>query len=72
MSVVFRASAIVTALCILLPVAALSGCGQTGPLYLPTVPPMPKPLPPENAPSHPASMPAPDAAAGASTATVPQ
>lgn len=72
MSVVFRTSAIVTALCTLLAVAALSGCGQTGPLYLPVVPPMPKPLPPENAPAHPASTPAAGTAAGASTATVTQ
>jgi predicted small lipoprotein YifL len=28
-------------------VFALAGCGQSGALYLPVVPPMPKPLPPE-------------------------
>ncbi len=49
MSVVFRTSAIVTALAALLATLPLAGCGQTGPLYLPVVPPMPKPLPPENA-----------------------
>jgi len=48
MSVVFRANAIVTALAATLAVLALAGCGQTGPLYLPVVPPMPKPLPPES------------------------
>ncbi|CAB3766215.1 hypothetical protein GQ57_21080 [Burkholderia sp. MSh2] len=38
MRVVFRMSAIVAAL------AILAGCGQSGALYLPTVPPLPKPL----------------------------
>jgi predicted small lipoprotein YifL len=37
-------SAIVAAL------AILAGCGQSGPLYLPTVPPMPKPLQQQDAP----------------------
>lgn len=37
MRVVFRMSAIVAAL------AILAGCGQSGALYLPTVPPLPKP-----------------------------
>ncbi|MBN3792988.1 lipoprotein [Burkholderia sp. Ac-20353] len=36
MRVVFRMSAIVAAL------AILAGCGQRGPLYLPTVPPLPQ------------------------------
>ncbi|KWB65929.1 LPS translocon maturation chaperone LptM [Burkholderia ubonensis] len=35
MRVVFRMSAIVAAL------AILAGCGQSGPLYLPSVPPLP-------------------------------
>ncbi len=54
MPVVFRTHAIVTALAALLAVLALAGCGQTGPLYLPVVPPMPQPLPPEaaGAPAH--------------------
>jgi predicted small lipoprotein YifL len=47
MSVVFRASAIVTALAATLVVLTLAGCGQGGPLYLPVAPPMPQPLPPE-------------------------
>jgi len=37
-------SAIVAAL------AILAGCGQSGALYLPTVPPMPKPLQQQDAP----------------------
>ena len=41
MRVVFRMSAIVAALAILAG-AALGGCGQRGPLYLPTVPPLPQ------------------------------
>ncbi|MGH8781933.1 LPS translocon maturation chaperone LptM [Paraburkholderia sp.] len=40
MRVVFRMSAIVAALAILAG-GALSGCGQRGALYLPTVPPLP-------------------------------
>ncbi|RQS28073.1 hypothetical protein DIE03_20455 [Burkholderia sp. Bp8992] len=44
MRVVFRMSAIVAAL------AILAGCGQSGALYLPTVPPMPKPLQQQNTP----------------------
>ncbi|WP_175045565.1 LPS translocon maturation chaperone LptM [Burkholderia lata] len=44
MRVVFRMSAIVAAL------AILAGCGQSGALYLPTVPPMPKPLQQQDAP----------------------
>src|ERR1700730_2657446 len=40
MRVVFRMSAIVAALAVL-GGAALGGCGQRGPLYLPTVPPLP-------------------------------
>ncbi|TKC90783.1 hypothetical protein FAZ69_05220 [Trinickia terrae] len=39
MRVVFRMSAIVAALA--LGAAALGGCGQRGPLYMPTVPPLP-------------------------------
>jgi predicted small lipoprotein YifL len=42
MRVVFRMSAIVTALTVALAgSAALTGCGNRGPLYLPTVPPLP-------------------------------
>ncbi|QCP51236.1 hypothetical protein FAZ95_20000 [Trinickia violacea] len=40
MRVVLRMSAIVAALA--LTTAALGGCGQRGPLYMPTVPPLPK------------------------------
>ncbi|RDU95550.1 LPS translocon maturation chaperone LptM [Trinickia dinghuensis] len=40
MRVVFRMSAIVAALAVATS-AALTGCGQRGPLYLPTVPPLP-------------------------------
>lgn len=40
MRVIFRMSAIVAALAILAG-GALAGCGQRGPLYLPTVPPLP-------------------------------
>ncbi|HEV3106125.1 MAG TPA: lipoprotein, partial [Trinickia sp.] len=40
MRVVLRMSAIVAALAVATS-AALSGCGQRGPLYLPTVPPLP-------------------------------
>ena len=40
MRVVFKMSAIVAALAVL-GGAALGGCGQRGPLYLPTVPPLP-------------------------------
>jgi len=68
MSVVFRVSAIVTALSTLLAVVALSGCGQTGPLYLPVVPALPKPLPPENGAARPASTPVGSAPIGASAA----
>lgn len=60
MSVVFRANAIVTALAAMFAILAmltLTGCGQNGPLYLPVVPPMPKPLPPEQG-SAPAPLPA--------------
>ncbi len=39
MQAVFRMSAIVAALTILS--GALTGCGQRGPLYMPTVPPLP-------------------------------
>ncbi|SAL42161.1 putative lipoprotein [Caballeronia choica] len=43
MRVVFRMSAIVTALAVSAVAAgALSGCGQRGPLYLPTTPPLPQ------------------------------
>ncbi|MGN6315332.1 LPS translocon maturation chaperone LptM [Trinickia sp.] len=41
MRVVFRMSAIVAALAVATS-AALTGCGQRGPLYLPTVPPPPE------------------------------
>ncbi|AOI77465.1 MULTISPECIES: LPS translocon maturation chaperone LptM [Burkholderia] len=44
MRVVFRMSAIVAAL------AILAGCGQSGALYLPTVPPMPKPIQQQDTP----------------------
>ncbi|KWC59119.1 hypothetical protein WL55_34355 [Burkholderia cepacia] len=44
MRVVFRMSAIVAAL------AILAGCGQSGALYLPTVPPLPKPLQQQDTP----------------------
>ncbi|MGC3026664.1 LPS translocon maturation chaperone LptM [Burkholderia sp. DN3021] len=44
MRVVFRMSAIVAAL------AILAGCGQSGPLYLPTVPPLPKPIQQQDTP----------------------
>jgi predicted small lipoprotein YifL len=40
MRVVFRMSAIVAALAVI-GGTALGGCGQRGPLYLPTVPPLP-------------------------------
>ncbi|SAK79713.1 putative lipoprotein [Caballeronia arationis] len=43
MRVVFRMSAIVTALAVSAVVAgALGGCGQRGALYLPTTPPLPQ------------------------------
>ncbi|SAK94067.1 putative lipoprotein [Caballeronia calidae] len=43
MRVVFRMSAIVAALSIgAAATLSLSGCGQRGPLYLPTVPPLPQ------------------------------
>ncbi|MGN7984131.1 LPS translocon maturation chaperone LptM [Burkholderia sp. 22313] len=46
MRVVFQMSAIVAAL------AILAGCGQRGPLYLPTVPPLPaKPIQQDAPPS---------------------
>ncbi|MEJ8799630.1 lipoprotein [Trinickia caryophylli] len=41
MRVVFRMSAIVAALAVAAS-ASLAGCGQRGPLYLPTVPPLPQ------------------------------
>ncbi|CAB3704582.1 LPS translocon maturation chaperone LptM [Trinickia soli] len=41
MRVVFRMSAIVAALAVATSVA-LTGCGQRGPLYLPSVPPLPE------------------------------
>jgi predicted small lipoprotein YifL len=42
MRVVFKMSAIVTALAVAVACgAALTGCGNRGPLYLPTVPPLP-------------------------------
>lgn len=41
MRVVLRMSAIVAALAVAAS-ASLTGCGQRGPLYLPTVPPLPK------------------------------
>jgi predicted small lipoprotein YifL len=66
MSVVFRTSAIVTALTLLFAAATLAGCGQTGPLYMPTVPPLPKPLAPVGA-----SAPAAASAASASAASAP-
>ena len=45
MQVVFRMSAIVAALAVATS-AVLTGCGLRGPLYLPTVPPLPeKPVP---------------------------
>jgi len=40
MRVIFRMSAIVAALAILAG-GTLAGCGQRGPLYMPTVPPLP-------------------------------
>ncbi|NRO96378.1 hypothetical protein GWC77_10585 [Paraburkholderia sp. NMBU_R16] len=40
MRVVFRMSAIVAALAVATSVS-IAGCGQRGPLYLPTVPPLP-------------------------------
>ncbi len=59
MRVVFTMSAIVAALVVAVASsAALTGCGQNGPLYLPVVPPLPpKPstqtaTPPENAASN--------------------
>jgi len=70
MSVVFRANAIVTALAAALAVLALAGCGQTGPLYLPVVPPMPKPLPPDSS-STPAGKALPVSAASASASSSP-
>src|ERR1700734_1887991 len=53
MQVVFRMSAIVAALAVSA-AALLSACGQRGPLYMPTVPPLP---------ARPASMPPLDASA---------
>lgn len=41
MRVMFRMSAIVAALTIVA-AGALAGCGQRGPLYMPTVPPLPQ------------------------------
>lgn len=53
MRVVFRMSAIVAALAVAMS-AGLSGCGQRGPLYLPTVPPLPtKPMDPGARPAAP-------------------
>ncbi|MEA3121006.1 MAG: hypothetical protein QOH33_547 [Paraburkholderia sp.] len=71
MRVVFRMSAIVAALIVAVAsTTALTGCGQTGPLYLPTVPPLPpKPgaqttaTPPENAASDAEAASSPDASA---------
>ncbi|MEA3119530.1 MAG: hypothetical protein QOI13_2800 [Paraburkholderia sp.] len=70
MRVVFRISAIVAALIVAVAsTTALTGCGQTGPLYLPTVPPLPpKPgaqttAPPENAASDAEAASSPDASA---------
>jgi len=51
MRVVFRMSAIVAALAVAMS-AGLSGCGQSGPLYLPTVPT--KPMDPGARPAAPA------------------
>ncbi|WP_277185986.1 lipoprotein [Caballeronia sp. BR00000012568055] len=43
MRVVFKLSGIVAALCLsAATLVSLGGCGQRGPLYLPTVPPMPQ------------------------------
>lgn len=50
MRVVFRMSAIVAALAVATS-AALTGCGQRGPLYLPTVPPLPEKPSPRAEPS---------------------
>jgi predicted small lipoprotein YifL len=68
MRVVFRMSAIVAALVIAVASsAALTGCGQAGALYLPTVPPLPpKPAaqtetPPEDAASDADAASSPDA-----------
>jgi predicted small lipoprotein YifL len=52
MQVVFRMSAIVAALAVATS-AVLTGCGQRGPLYLPTVPPLPAKPAPHTAPSAP-------------------
>lgn len=70
MRIVFRMSAIVAALVVAVASsAALTGCGQTGALYLPTVPPLPpKPsaqtqTPPEDAASKADAASSPDASA---------
>jgi predicted small lipoprotein YifL len=57
MRVFFRMSAIVAALTVTVASsAALTGCGQIGPLYLPTVPPLPpKPIAQTEPPERPAS-----------------
>jgi len=65
MRVVFRMSAIVAAL--LLGAAALGGCGQRGPLYMPTVPPLPTP-PSDHTETTPSNV-KPDAGAAASDAS---
>jgi predicted small lipoprotein YifL len=62
MRAVFRMSAIVAALSILAAVV-LTGCGQRGPLYLPTVPPLPpKPQEQTQPPSPDEVKPTPDTA----------
>jgi len=60
MRVIFRMSAIVAALAIVAG-GALAGCGQRGPLYMPTVPPLP---PKPNFQTQPPQPPAPAEPAG--------
>lgn len=62
MRVVFRMSAIVAALAVAAS-ASLAGCGQRGPLYLPTVPPLPQ---------KPATQPVPQADSDTDTDTEPE
>lgn len=50
MRVVFRMSAIVAALAVATSIS-LAGCGQRGPLHLPTVPPLPAKPGPQTPPS---------------------
>ncbi|MDR5758317.1 LPS translocon maturation chaperone LptM [Caballeronia sp. LZ035] len=70
MRVVFRMSAIVAALSMSAAATlALGGCGQRGPLYMPTVPPLPQR--PDDLQNTPPSDVTPDSASAARRGTVP-